>query len=221
MAHPPREPGRPRRKAQDLPPARMNQLGVHEPLAIIGIGCRFPGARDLEKFRSLVFEGRCAIGELPPARFDQGLYYDARPGAYGKSYSRLGGCIEDAPFDAAGLGLPAALDASRDRAHLWALDVARATLEHAGMSPDDVRSTNTAVVLGHSRGSMVTADVAFAMAAEELLEALDATASASLLTPDERASLKTRVVDDLRARYPRAAWDGSPGSVTRRTREPP
>src|SRR6185503_2302157 len=43
---------------------------------------------------------------------------------------------------------------------------------------------------------------------------LDATASASLLTPDERACLKTRVVDDVRARYPRAAWDGSPGSVT-------
>src|SRR5207249_10870317 len=65
---------------------RMDELGLHEPLAIVGVGCRFPGARDLDAFRALVFEGRCAIAELPPGRFDQGLYYDPRPGAYGKSY---------------------------------------------------------------------------------------------------------------------------------------
>ena len=192
----------------------MDELGLHEPLAIVGVGCRFPGARDLDAFRALVFEGRCAIAELPPGRFDQGLYYDPRPGAYGKSYCKLGGCVEDAPFDGAALGLPAGLDASPDRAHLWALDVARATLAHAGLAPEDLRGTNTAVVLGHSRGSMVTADVAFAMAAEELLEALDEVPSASLLPAGERAALKARVLADLRRRYPRGRWDGSPGSIT-------
>ena len=49
-----------------------------EPIAIIGMGCRFPGgANDPESFWRLLIEGRDGIGEVPPDRWDIDSFYDA------------------------------------------------------------------------------------------------------------------------------------------------
>ena len=61
---------------------QMEGLG-REPIAIIGIGCRFPNARGPEAFWELLCEGVDAITEIPATRFDSGRYtipglWDAR-----------------------------------------------------------------------------------------------------------------------------------------------
>ena len=52
----------------------------HLPLAIIGMGCRLPGADNLDEYWRLVIEGRSAVCELPADRLDQDMYYDPQIG---------------------------------------------------------------------------------------------------------------------------------------------
>ncbi|EAU61741.1 acyl carrier protein, partial [Stigmatella aurantiaca] len=69
-------------------------LPGHEPIAIIGLACRFPGAPDAEAFWRLLREGEDAITEVPSERWDTGAFYDADPAVPGKMNTRWGGFIE-------------------------------------------------------------------------------------------------------------------------------
>src|SRR5690606_32001615 len=66
-----------------------------EPIAIIGMACRFPGdAKDPAAFWQLLQNGTDAISEVPPGRWDIDAYYDPDPEAPGKMYTRWGGFIK-------------------------------------------------------------------------------------------------------------------------------
>ena len=72
-----------------------------EPIAIIGIGCRFPGANDPAAFWQLLRDGVDAIREVPADRFDQHAFYDPDPATPGKMNTRWGGFLEQVDqFDA-------------------------------------------------------------------------------------------------------------------------
>src|SRR5205809_1378897 len=67
-----------------------------EPLAIVGIGCRFPGgANNPETYWRILRDGVDAVVEVPKDRWDVDAFYDPDPAAPGKSYSRSGGVIDD------------------------------------------------------------------------------------------------------------------------------
>src|SRR5262245_2468239 len=60
-----------------------------EPIAIIGMACRFPGgANDLESFWRLLIDGVDASSDIPRERWDVDLYHDPLRSARGKSYVR-------------------------------------------------------------------------------------------------------------------------------------
>src|SRR3990167_7800901 len=72
-----------------------------EPIAIIGMSCRFPGAKNLNAFWELLSNGVDAISDVPANRWDIDAYYDENPDADGKMYSRYGGFIDNVDqFDA-------------------------------------------------------------------------------------------------------------------------
>jgi len=65
------------------------EQGKREPLAIIGMACRFPGdANDSEAFWQLLREGRDAVTEIPPDRWTVGAYFDPDRNKAGKMYTR-------------------------------------------------------------------------------------------------------------------------------------
>ena len=71
-------------------PATPNKEGI----AIIGIGCRFPGGvNDAESFWKLLEEGREAVGDVPADRWNVERFYDAEPGIVGKTVAKRGGFI--------------------------------------------------------------------------------------------------------------------------------
>src|SRR5258708_34874139 len=81
-------------------------LAAPEPVAIVGIGCRLPGASGWPQFWRLLREGRDAITEIPPDRFDVEALFDPRPGTPGKMSTRWGGLIADITgFDAGFFGI--------------------------------------------------------------------------------------------------------------------
>ena len=73
-----------------------------EPIAVVGMGCRFPSAHSLSHFAALLARGQDGICEIPKDRWDIDEHYDPDPDAAGKMNTRWGGFLEDvAHFDAA------------------------------------------------------------------------------------------------------------------------
>src|SRR5262245_65486588 len=67
-----------------------------EPIAIVGIGCRYPGGIvDVETFWRVLDEGIDAVTEVPRERWDIDALYDADPAAPGKMTARCGGFLPE------------------------------------------------------------------------------------------------------------------------------
>jgi acyl transferase domain-containing protein/SAM-dependent methyltransferase/aryl carrier-like protein len=122
-----------------------------EPLAIVGMACRFPGADTPEAFWALLRDGRDAITDIPAERWDVGAYYDPDPGAAGKAYVRRGGFVRDvARFDARFFGISPREAASMDPQQRLLLEVAWEALEDAAVVPSRVERGAGGVFVGIS-----------------------------------------------------------------------
>jgi 3-oxoacyl-(acyl-carrier-protein) synthase/acyl carrier protein len=121
-----------------------------EPIAIIGLGCRFPGgANDPASFWKLLRGGIDAIRETPAQRWDVDEFYDPNPAAPGKMSTRWGGFLDDVDkFDAAFFGIAPREAASMDPQQRMFLEVSWEALEHAGQAPDRLFGSQTGVFLG-------------------------------------------------------------------------
>ncbi|MBE2179387.1 MAG: polyketide synthase, partial [Chthoniobacterales bacterium] len=104
-----------------------------EPIAIAGIGCRFPGgATDPDSFWRLMLEGVDAITEIPPDRWSIDRYHDPHTGRPGKSVSRWGGFVDDpSAFDPEFFGISPREAASIDPQHKMLLLTAAEALADA------------------------------------------------------------------------------------------
>src|ERR1700677_3707323 len=71
------------------------QRARNEPIAVIGMGCRFPGgAEDSESFWQLLRNGVDAVVDIPEDRWDRNAYYDPNPAAPGKMSTLWGGFLD-------------------------------------------------------------------------------------------------------------------------------
>ena len=121
-----------------------------EPIAIVGMGCRFPGgANGPKEYWRLLRDGVDAISEVPPDRWDVDSIYDSRPGTPGKTCSRYGGFLAHIDrFDPLFFGISPREAARMDPQHRLLLEVAWETLENAGQSAEKLVDTKTGVFVG-------------------------------------------------------------------------
>jgi acyl transferase domain-containing protein len=128
-----------------------------EPIAIIGIGCRFPGAvQGPESFWQLLCNGVDAITEVPPERWNAQSYYDPDPAAPGKTNTRWGGFLDAvALFDARFFGVSPREAERMDPQQRLLLEVSWEALENAGLAPERLRGTKTGVFIGISNSDYI------------------------------------------------------------------
>ncbi len=121
-----------------------------DPIAIIGIGCRFPGGADTpERFWRLLCNGVDAITDIPADRFDVNAYYDPRPATPGKVITRWGGFLKDLDkFDADFFGSSPREAERLDPQQRLLLETAWEAVEDARLAPADLPSNQTGVFVG-------------------------------------------------------------------------
>ncbi len=121
-----------------------------EPIAIIGMGCRFPGgATDPQAYWELLKNGIDAVSEVPADRWDIDALYDPDPEAPGKMYTRYASFLPQVDqFDPQFFGISPREAAGMDPQQRLLLEVSWEALEHAGQAPDRLAGSATGAFIG-------------------------------------------------------------------------
>jgi myxalamid-type polyketide synthase MxaE and MxaD len=143
-----------------------------EPLALVGIACRFPGgANDPEAYWQLLRQGVDGISDVPPGRWNADAFYDPAPGARGKMRVRRSGFLKGHDvdcFDAPFFGIAPIEANSLDPQHRLLLELTWEALEDAGLPAERLAGSRTGVFVG-----IATADYAQIVMRELGLEDVD------------------------------------------------
>jgi enediyne polyketide synthase len=103
-----------------------------EPIAIVGLACRFPDADDAAALFGVITTGRRAFRRIPPCRVDLADYYSSDPATPDATYSTRAALLEGWRFDRAAFGISQATYASVDPAHWLAIETSARALAAAG-----------------------------------------------------------------------------------------
>ncbi|MDD2762316.1 MAG: polyketide synthase, partial [Methylomonas sp.] len=121
-----------------------------EPIAVIGLGCRFPGGIDSpERYWQALLAGQDAMDEVPADHWDHQRYYAVEPNRPGKIASPLGGYLQGVyDFDPQFFGISPREALSLDPQQRLLLEVAWEALEHGGQSAEQLFGSAAGVFVG-------------------------------------------------------------------------
>lgn len=120
-----------------------------EPIAMIGMGCRFPGAHNPDELWQLLRDGVDAIATIPSDRWDADAFYDPEPATPGKMNTRWGGFLDQVDqFDAGFFGITRREAERMDPQQRLFLETSWEALEQAGIAPDQLSGSATGVFVG-------------------------------------------------------------------------
>jgi len=141
------------RKIDDLT-ARLAiaEKGHTEPIAVVGMGCRFPGGVNTPaEYWQLLLDGASGVVRVPSERWDADAFFTEDHTVPGTICNREGGFLNSwkpDEFDAEFFGIPPREAAGMDPQQRLLLEVAWEALENAGIPPGSIRGTKTAVFVG-------------------------------------------------------------------------
>jgi 3-oxoacyl-[acyl-carrier-protein] synthase II len=126
----------------------LSLTDVREPIAIIGMGCRFPGASNPRAFWELLQEGGDAVREIPADRWDASVFHEPDPVTPEMTSSRNAGLIDSVDgFDWRAFRIPPREARYMDPQHRLLLEVAWEALEDAGLPFEEVAGSRTGVYI--------------------------------------------------------------------------
>ncbi|HEX3813069.1 MAG TPA: type I polyketide synthase, partial [Mycobacteriales bacterium] len=141
---------------------KASRIAAAEPIAVVGMGCRFPGGADgPEGYWNFLANGGNGISEIPADRWNADEFYDPDQFAPGRMSSKWGGFLSDVSgFDADYFGISPREAEAMDPQQRLMLEVAYEALEHAGIATEDLSGVRAAVLMGVYYGEYQTISAA-------------------------------------------------------------
>ncbi len=130
---------------------KENEQAANEPVAVIGMSCRFPGGCTTpEAFWNFLKEKGDGVTDIPPDRWDIDEFYDPNPGVPGKMYIRQANFLQEdvGEFDAKFFRISPLEASEMDPQQRLLLEVSWESLERAGQNIDQLKESNTGVFIG-------------------------------------------------------------------------
>lgn len=129
---------------------QTSHVNQQEPIAIVGIACRLPGANNLEELWNLLIENKTAISDIPRDRWNSEEYY-AKEILPGKMNTRWGGFIHNVyDFDASFFEISPAEAENIDPQHRLLLELTWEAFECSGICPSSLFKSDAGVYIGTS-----------------------------------------------------------------------
>ena len=181
-----------------------------QPIAVVGIGCRFPGAGNADEYWNLIEGARTAVTPLPDSRLDRELYYHPEKGRFGSTYTELSGIVPETPFDHNRFPIPEELVSTYDSVHLRMLEVCCEAVTSAGMDPlSGLTGSRTGVYIGNTSGSTMGGDLTFGTISTEVIARLRDSEFADL-PADLRERAIQQITQYVDSSLPRRTASGGP-----------
>ncbi|KAK3100108.1 hypothetical protein FSP39_014901 [Pinctada imbricata] len=118
-------------------------------IAIVGIGCKFPGADNIQEFWNLLVQGEDHVQDIPKERFDVNAFYDANPDVAGKLYMKKAGLVKGfTEWDSQFYGIGEKEAKQMDPQQRFVLDCVHMAMEDGGITKEHMYGTNTGVYIG-------------------------------------------------------------------------
>lgn len=133
----------------ELPVKEDKALNV----AIVGMACIYPGAKNIEEYWRNIIMGTDSVTEVPDDRWNKELYFNPESDAQDMSHSKWGGFIPCIDFDPLEFGIPPQSLAAIEPSQLLSLLVAKQALENAGYKDGNFNADNVSVILGAEGGN--------------------------------------------------------------------
>ncbi|XP_033728957.1 polyketide synthase-nonribosomal peptide synthetase hybrid himA-like [Pecten maximus] len=120
-----------------------------EEIAIVGIGCRLPGANNIREFWDVLVNGENHVKEIPKDRWNLDAIYDPDPDAYGKTNVRRAGLLsEHDVWDNELFGIPEKEASEMDPQQRYVLECVHMALENGGITKAELGGSSTSVYIG-------------------------------------------------------------------------
>ncbi|MFO7370690.1 MAG: SDR family NAD(P)-dependent oxidoreductase [Bacteroidales bacterium] len=129
---------------------KLNPLERNCDIAVIGLGCYYPGAKSPLELWENILARRQQFREMPDVRLPNSEYYDPDPSVLNKTYQNKAAVIEGYEFDWMGKRIPKQTYESTDIVHWLALDTALQAIADTGFTKDTILKEKTGVILGNT-----------------------------------------------------------------------
>src|SRR5262249_54951436 len=180
-----------------------------EPIAIIGIGAKLPGAPDVVKFYRMLRAGRDAMTPVTDDRWPSDIYYAPGDRQTYRTYCNVGGFVSDYKPDWQRFKMPPKLVESNDPLQFMLLEAAVDALIDAGYDRKPYDRRRTSVVIGSVFGSDFALQLALAVRVAEVRDELKAALRAENIPAAELERKLAEFEAQLRAMLPRINEDSS------------
>ncbi|MFH1152520.1 MAG: SDR family NAD(P)-dependent oxidoreductase [Pseudomonadota bacterium] len=192
------------------------QADLNEPVAIIGMGCLFPGADTITRYWDNILTGVSHIREVPEDRWDCSVHYDPSGKDMDKSYSKLGGFVENFVADPIKFRIPPIAAAAVDRNQFFILEAATQALADAGYEISQIPRERSGVYLGSEGGGASGLLYALRTTWDRFRKVLCSTPSFEKLPPQQQADIIKDAEAVFRSSLPEYTEDtvsGTSGSL--------
>jgi len=174
----------------------------NQPIAIVGMSCRLPGANDIHQFWDLMIQGKNAVAPVPATRLNRELYFNPKVGTRGCSYSDLAALVDYSDAEVIDDLITAHDLQNHDPAHLTLLRVVRDAMNHAGISAAAWKGRQVGTFIGHTTASMLGGDYVYGTHIPQVADYLRETNLSDLLPSGASQQIMQQLTEQVRSQFP-------------------